>query len=592
MRISVHTLVLLVLFVHVVILQPTTVAAICPRLDDRAAAARIADLSAQIRHHNRLYYQQHRSEISDTDFDRLVAELKGLEGCFPHLAAADSPTRMIDDEKPGEMSIRHEQPMLGLASSTDAGAVRALLQRQQITTPPPIYSIEPKIDGLPVELCYEQGLLVAAATRGDGEKGTDVTVRAHAINGIPSRLTPPHPRRLVLRGEVYADLQSFRTLPPEQAYATPRHLASAVLRSASPAPAALACLRFFPVEVVASTPPLPDDSALEQLRRLPGYGLPDSTTWIGTGRTLAEIRTARSRWLARRAQLPFAIDGIVVKFDDPHIRQQLGDGPREPFWAAAWKFPPATARTTVTGIDWSVGRTGRRTPVAMLHPVEIAGVQVSRASLHNAEQLARLNLVVGDEVIVALSGDVIPQIIDVVGKPETEVIDFPTDKEPAIDTCLAVSADCRQQFLARAIHFCGKQGLGIDGLGEKRLAALIDAEKITDLPSILELQPATLDALNGVGPLQAEEMAAMLLAARQAPPHQLLAALGLPGIGPATCKSVTGRFASFSDLINSDAEQLAGIPGVGNDAANTLQAFIASDGGQRLLKRLFALGID
>jgi len=592
MRITPYTLVSCVLFIHLVVLQTGVVLADCPTINDRAASARITELSGQIRYHNRLYYQQHHTEISDVAYDRLVDELKRLEGCFPQLAADDSPTRSIDDEKPGEMGIRHERPMLGLASSTDAGAVRDLLQRVQLQPDPPLYSIEPKIDGLPIELCYEQGRLVSAATRGDGEKGTDVTARARTIVGIPYRLKAPHPQRLVLRGEVYADLPAFRTLPPDQDYATPRHLASAVLRSADPAPATLAALRFFPFEVVASTPPLPGSSALDQLRRLPNYGLPDSTVWISSGYTLSDIRAARKQWLARRNRLPFAIDGIVVKFDEPQLRLHLGDGRREPLWAAAWKFPPATARTTVAGINWNVGRTGRRTPVAELQPVTIAGIQVSRASLHNAEQLARLNLVVGDEVIVALSGDIIPQIIDVVGKPEATDIIRPADREPKIDACLVISPDCKDQFLARAIYFCGKQGLDIKGLGEKRIAALIDSGHITDLASILELQTETLDALSGVGPVQAETIAAELRLARQVPPHRLLAAFGIPGAGSATCEAVRGHFINISALVGSDVERLAGIPGVGNDAANNIHAFFSSNGGQALLKRLYDLGIE
>ncbi len=580
------------LFTLLLTFLPVTSRAACPILDDTTASNRINTLSANIHYHNRLYYQEQRSEISDAAFDRLRSELTQLEACFPHLCAANSPVKMIDGEEVGPLSLRHESAMLGLNSSSDAETVQALLKRTDKLQADVVYTVEPKVDGLPLELCYEKGVLISAATRGDGRIGNDVTTRARSIRGIPNRLTPPFPNRLVLRGEVYADLAAFRALPDDQDYATPRHLAAATLRSTSPVPAALAALRFFPFEVISATPDLPGSSNLSRLKQLSAWGLPVETSWTSSAQTLADIRRAYRRLLAQRETLPFAVDGIVVKIDTPKLRRQLGAGSRAPLWAAAWKFPPATARTTVTAINWSTGRSGRQTPVAEVAPVKIGGVQVRRASLHGAAQIARLNLLVGDEVIVALAGDIIPQIIDVIDKPTNPDAAVLVAQPLAMDACLTFTPLCREQFLARAEHFCGKQGLAIGGLGPKRLAGLVDTGQISDLPSILELESGTLAAISGVGLLQAEEMAATIRSARRSPPHRLLAAVGVPGVGRQTCAALEGRFDTLAALVANDPQQLASISGVSVNAADNIQTFFRTTGGRRLLKRLHDLELD
>ena len=388
-------------------------AADCPRLTTDVASARIQKLSCEIKHHNVLYYEKNAPEISDAAYDRLFSELRILESCFPALAATDSPTRTVgtavSEVKP---KIRHETPMLSLASATGPMAVKKLLRRVGSENGKPTLLVQPKVDGLPVELVYLAGRLVSAATRGDGHFGQAVTERARSIQGIPPQLTGSFPARVVVRGEVYVDLATSSSATTH--YATPRHQAAGTLLAGTPNPALVAALRFFPFELVQAREccgVLTDSAAL---RLLKSWGLPVRPELTTQATNLNGVRAVYQAMLAERQKLPFSADGIVVKVDELALRQRLGAGSREPRWAAAWKFPPATAVTTVREIRWQTGRTGRRTPVALLEPVSIGGIHVSRASLHTKSEVKRLGITAGDQVVVALVGDVIPQIITVV----------------------------------------------------------------------------------------------------------------------------------------------------------------------------------
>lgn len=388
-------------------------AADCPPLTTDVASARIQKLSHEIKHHNVLYYEKNAPEISDAAYDRLFSELRILESCFPALAATNSPTRTVGMAVSGVKSkIRHETPMLSLASATGPKAVEKLLQRISGKGSTAALLVQPKVDGLPVELVYQEGRLVSAATRGDGRFGQAVTERVRSIQGIPPQLTGSFPARVVVRGEVYVDLATSSSATPH--YATPRHQAAGTLLAGTPNPALVAALRFFPFELVQAQQccgVLTDSAAL---RLLKSWGLPVRPELTTPAANLNGVRAVYQTILAERQKLPFSADGIVVKVDELALRQRLGAGSREPRWAAAWKFPPATAVTTVREIRWQTGRTGRRTPVALLEPVSIGGIRVSRASLHTKSEVKRLGITAGDQVVVALVGDVIPQIITVV----------------------------------------------------------------------------------------------------------------------------------------------------------------------------------
>jgi DNA ligase (NAD+) len=295
-------------------------------------------------------------------------------------------------------------------------AVEKLLRRIGSEDGKPALLVQPKVDGLPVELVYLEGRLVSAATRGNGHFGQAVTERARMIQGIPTQLTGSFPARVVVRGEVYVDLTVTTAVGSGKTtvYATPRHQAAGTLLTGNPPPESVTALRFFPFELVNAQECCDVRTDSEALRLLQGWRFPVRLEQTATVENLDGVRAVYQATLAERQKLPFAVDGIVVKVDDLALRQRLGAGSREPRWAAAWKFPPATAVTTVREIRWQTGRTGRRTPVALLEPVSIGGIRVSRASLHTKSEVKRLGITAGDQVVVALVGDVIPQIITVV----------------------------------------------------------------------------------------------------------------------------------------------------------------------------------
>lgn len=385
----------------------------CPQLPADVASDRIQKLSSEIKYHNVLYYEKNAPEVSDAAYDRLFSELRILESCFPALAAIDSPTRTVGAAASGvKPKIRHETPMLSLASATGPEAVERLLQRISGKGGTAPLLVQPKVDGLPVELVYLDGKLISAATRGDGRFGQAVTERVRSIQGIPLQLIGSFPARVVVRGEVYADLATSSSATPH--YATPRHQAAGTLLAVNPAPESVAALRFFPFELVQAQEccgVLTDSAALCLLK---SWGLPVRPELTTQAANLNGVQAVYQTMLVERQKLPFSADGIVVKVNDLALRGRMGASSRESYWAAAWKFPPATAVTTVREIRWQVGRTGRRTPVALLEPVIIGGIRVSRASLHTKSKVKRLGITAGDQVVVALVGDVIPQIVAVV----------------------------------------------------------------------------------------------------------------------------------------------------------------------------------
>lgn len=571
----------------------TFAASDCPLLDSATATAQLETLSAEVRYHNRLYYQELRPVLSDAEYDRLYARLVRLEECFPLLVSPDSPTRRVGSEEIApKLTITHVQPMLSLTSAPDEEAVAALLQRvEKIEAGKVRYLVQPKFDGLPVELLYLSGKLVAAATRGDGLRGEDVTAQAQKIPAIPQKLRGDYPPRLLLHGEIYARKQRPESAPLTAAaepYATLRHQAVATLRSHDATPEALAALAFFPFAHFAASDTVLSDR--ESLRPLSEWGFADPLAQSWSATSLAEIRTLFATALAQRSSWPFAADGIVVKVDDLALRRTLGDGSQAPNWAAAWKFPAATALTTVTEIVWQTGRTGRQTPVATLAPREIAGIQVEHVTLHNAAELEELDLIAGDEVLVALSGDVIPQIVAVTRRiPRPAVLAGVAVAAAGPDDCYRASPACSAQFLSRAVYFASPAGLNIAGLGRGRLQSLIDAGLVTDLPSLLTVQEEEIVRLGGFGSATATRIATALQSARHPQPWRLLAALGIEKVGPEALMRLQKRFATLGAVVTADSAELASV--IGARPGASLSRFLASPAARPQLLAFYQLGL-
>ena len=570
----------------------------CPEISTLEASQQMLTMGNDIRHHNRLYYEKAQPLISDAEYDRLFASLVRLEDCFPALVAADSPTRRVGSAAAAETHlVKHERPMLSLSSATGSDAVAALLRRVAAVGEVQLL-VQPKVDGVPVELIYEVGRLVSASTRGDGRFGAGVTARVREIQGIPHLLTGTFPERVVVRGEVYANLpllQKYRASTEMEKYAGPRHLAAGVLQARKPDPAAVAVLRLFPFELV-TTGSVGDNLCFDRqaLQMLAKWGFPVAISHTHPAETFADVQALYRGYLANRELQPFAMDGIVVKVDDLVLRKRLGDGERAPFWAAAWKFPPDSAKTKVVKIRWTVGRTGRRTPIAEVEPVRLGSVQVTRVSLHNNAEIARLDIATGDQVVIALVGDVIPQVIEVVGRtarrsdsgaPSAQVA------EPALDACLHDSPVCRHQFLAKTVYFVSKSGLDIAGLGRKRLQKLIEAGLVYDLPSLFLLKTGEVAAVPGFGAATAMRLTASIRAAGQAGHFRLVTALGIPGVGPKTVQSLARKFSSLDALLAAEQEQLITLSGIDDRALKIIRTFFNSPGGDDLLLKFRELGM-
>jgi DNA ligase (NAD+) len=378
-------------------------------------------------------------------------------------------------------------------------------------------------------------------------------------------------------------------------YATPRHLAAGTLQSHSPNPKALDALRLFPFELVNAE----QDgdgvcSDMAALRLLADWGFAVVLEQTRQVTSLAEVKDFYREYLASRDRQPFAMDGIVVKADNLQLRRLLGEGTRAPFWAAAWKFPPATAVTGVRAIHWQVGRTGRRTPVAEVDPVRVGGVRISRISLHNAAEVDRLAIAVGDQVEVGLVGDVIPRVLGVVTRaPRTDNACVVSAKlpAPAIDACLQDGPDCREQFLARLIHFTSKSGLNIAGFGRGRLQMLIKAGLVHDLPSLFRLKEEAVVAVPGFGEITAGKLAGAIRAVDRSDHFRLVVAIGIPGVGKAGAQRLVKHFTSLGTLLNADDQRLQDMPGSDRKTAQIVRSFFHSPGGREMLEQFRELGM-
>ena len=563
----------------------------CPKISTLDASQQMTSLAKDIRYHNQLYYEKAQPAISDAEYDKLFVRLVQLEDCFPALAVADSPTRRVGDGAGGgTQKIKHDQPMLSLSSATGPEAVEALLKRIAAEGVTQLF-VQPKVDGLPVELMYAAGRLFSASTRGDGHIGEDVTERVRKIHGIPHLLTGTFPDRVVVRGEVYTDLRLLKNYGAAGKYATPRHMAAGVLKAQSSEPEALATLRLFPFELVTAGSVQSDRAALQLLS---GWGFPVSFEHTQPVKSFAEVQAVYRTYLAHRDQLPFAMDGVVVKIDDLQMRKRLGAGERAPFWAAAWKFPPDTVLTKILKIHWTVGRTGRRTPIAEVTPVRLGGVLVSRVSLHSAVEINRLDIAPGDQVVVALVGDVIPQLLEVVGRVSRKLVAGSAAREvpeSSLDACLRDTPVCRDQFLSKAAYFTSKYGLNINGLGRGRVQKLVEAGLVTDLPSLFLLQEEALATVPGFGIKTARRLTAAIHAASHPDYFRLVAALGIPGVGPKSIQRLALQFDSLDKLLAVEEAQLAALPYKDSRAARTIRSFFRSAGGQELLVKFRELEI-
>jgi len=581
-------------------------------------AARIRALRAQVRHHNFRYHVLDAPEISDAEFDRLFRELETLEGEHPELDDPDSPTHKVGGSWTPEdfiaeslPPVAHRVPMLSLENAMDLDEFGEWLDRVHKGLPgdeAPL-SVEYKMDGVAVELVYEHGILVEGSTRGDGVTGEEITANLRTIRSLPPRLSGRRvPVRLELRGEVYMALADFAAMnaarsAEEGLFANPRNATAGTLRQLDPRIAASRPLDIV-VYGVGDTEGLGIDLESQErlFAELPRWGFPPPPFHriVRTREEVAEIyRTVE----AARDELPFEIDGLVIKVEGGERRRRLGERARSPRWAVALKFPPRQATTRLEGVEWQVGRTGALTPVAILAPVPVSGVTVSRATLHNPREIARKGIRIGDEVLIQRAGDVIPEVVKAVETRRTgrekpvpvpercpscdEPIWYP--EEEIVPYCQNIH--CPAQVRGRLLHFASRRALDIDGLGEKLVDQLVDRGLVRRPSDLYRLRAEELAALERMGEKSAENLVAAIEASRDRPVARLVNALGIRHVGETIAKLLVRRYPDLDELARATAEELDSIEGIGPEIAGTVADFFSRDENRAELAALERAGL-
>jgi DNA ligase (NAD+) len=579
------------------------------------AEDRAAELRRTLDRHNHRYYVLDDPEVSDSEYDALLNELRDLEAEHPELRTPDSPTQRVGAEPLDKFEqVPHLQPMLSLANARNEEEMTAwvlrserYLARQGVEMGDVRFVTEPKVDGLAISLVYEDGVLVRGATRGNGEIGEEVTQNLRTIKAIPLRIEDAPPL-LEVRGEIYLPLAAFARLNEQRAeageptYANPRNTAAGSIRQLDPQLAASRPLSIWCYSVGALEG-LSFDTHWESLEWMRDHGFKVHRD-VEIHDTVDEVVAACRAWEERRDRLDFEIDGVVVKVDDLDLQRQLGVVGREPRGAIAWKFPPTTATTLLNGVAWNVGRTGHMVPFAMLEPVQVSGVTVKLATLHNEEDLRRKDVREGDEVIVMRAGDVIPQVVSPTAKAQKRkgrskpmeppskcpACGTPTVKpEDGVWTICPNRTGCPGQVFQAVKHFVG--AMDIDGLGEENVRRFLTEGLIENMADLYDLTVERLAELEGFAEISARNLVEAIEGSKQQPFHLVLYALGIPGIGYVNARNLARSLRSMDALLEASAEQLAEVEGVGPIMAKTVSETLAEDRTRELIERLRGYGL-
>lgn len=577
-------------------------------------AQRIAALREEIRRHDYRYYVLDDPEVPDAEYDRLMAELQRLEAAHPELITADSPTqRVAGQPADGFEKVTHAVPMLSLGNIFQPPELHAFIARlrRELGDDADIEFVgEPKLDGLAVSLRYLAGELQVAATRGDGTTGEKVTGNVRTIRAIPLRLHgSDYPHELEVRGEVFMDHEGFAALNRsqrargEREFANPRNAAAGSLRQLDPRITAGRPLRFYAYGWGQVTAPFATSHwrALQQLRR---WGLPVSDL----NRLLPDEAACQAYFesLSRqRAKLPFAIDGVVFKVNDLAMQQRLGYVARAPRWAVAYKFPAQEALTQVLDIDVQVGRTGALTPVAHLAPVEVGGATVSRATLHNEDELRRKDIRIGDTVTVRRAGDVIPEVVGVVrSRRPPDAREFVMPKRCPVCGSAVVCLEgeavsrcsgglyCPAQRREAVRHFAARNAMDIDGLGEKLIDQLVSAGLVNTVADIYSLTAEQLEGLERMGKRSAQNLLQAIDRSRRTTLPRFIFALGIRHVGEATARALAEWFGDLESLCSADREALEQVPHVGPVVADSVYRFLREPHNRSVIESLLAAGVS
>lgn len=618
----------------------------------------IVDLRAVVQYHNARYHQHDAPEIPDADYDKLFDQLAALEQQFPEFITPDSPTQRVGDQPLSSfVQVTHDEPMMSLAkvfNDSDLADFEArILKRLDAHEGAiPTYSCEPKIDGVAVSLLYVDGMLVRAATRGDGITGEDITHNVRTIRNIPLKLTGDDlPARLEVRGEIYMTRSGFAAMNDAAArsedgriFVNPRNAAAGTLRQLNPRIAAHRPLRFFAYlgterskndqmssgGNVTKLTGVGGNTHSGMLTRLGEWGLP-----LNPERSVVQGQQAFLDYaqglLRKRPTLDYEIDGAVIKVDSLKLQNELGSNARTPRWAMAYKFPAEEASTLVRDVEFQVGRTGTITPVARLEPVFVGGVTVSNATLHNMDEIARLGLCIGDRVIIRRAGDVIPKIVSVmgflgtaslgterskneqmftdiadeqltgVGRSERRAINMPTqcpacqspvEKDGEVMYRCTGGLVCPAQRKESLRHFCSRAAMDIEGLGEKLVEQLVDANLVHTVADVFTLTKDQLMALERMGEKSADNLLAAVEKSRQTTMPRLLFGLGIREVGEATALALANHFGSLEKLMQADEQGLLQVEDVGPVMAAHIAHFFGNKDNHLVIEQLRARGVS
>jgi len=563
-------------------------------------------LIARILEHDHAYHVLDEPTISDQAYDDLYQELKSIEEAHPDWIDPNSPTRRVGGAILGGFTpVRHQAPLLSLDNSYQAADLLAFEHRIEQAGLRPSFVLEYKIDGLSVALRYEQGELVQAATRGDGEVGEDVTANVRTIRSIPLRLR--RPESLTVRAEVYLPLSTFHQLNDalEQSggklLANARNAAAGSLRQQDAAITASRRLSAFVFDVILSDRPFHDH--IEKLHYLSELGFRVSPARVYE--SVSAIIEALPEIEAERIGLDFEIDGLVIKVNEEAIRQELGVRAKSPRWAMAYKFAAQKEQTILEGVEWTVGRTGAITPTAILKPVRVAGSVIARASLHNPDYIVAKDLRIGDHVIIEKAGEVIPQIDRVVTElrpADAKVITVPptcpscfeqTYQIPGEAVLRCVNGSCPAQLWKRLTHFVSRDGMKIEGLGEKIILSLMDQGYLRSIADIYDLKDHAkeLTEMKGYGETSVNKLLQEIENSKQTPLDKFLYALGIDQLGRASARQLAEHFRTLSAIQQASVDEIQAIYGFGQVVANAIVDFFSSPSNQELIDRLQALGI-
>ncbi len=582
----------------------------------KEAAARVVELRREIARHDELYYRKAEPEISDREYDLLVEELKSLEARHPELADENSPTRRVgEDRAEGFSTIEHPIPMLSIDNSYTPEEVLEFdrrLKRQLGREEAIDYALEIKIDGVAVAIMYEDGAMKYAATRGDGRRGDDVTANVRTIKAIPHELKKINgsiPRgRFEVRGEVFIRRADFEKLNQEREkegeplFANPRNTTAGTLKQLDSSIVARRPLDVYLYAVGACDSTLPA-THIETLEHLTRLGLPTNPKrWHY--KSAEEIVAFLEKWEGERKSLPYDTDGIVIKVNRLALREELGATAKHPRWLLAYKFSAEQAETVLEKIELQVGRTGAVTPVAHLKPVFLAGSKISRATLHNADEIERKDIRVGDRVVIEKGGDVIPKVVRSLANLRTggEVpFKFP-ERCPVCDSTLireegeaayrCDNAACPAQVKERIRHFARRGAMDIEGLGDKLVDQLVDKGLVRDYADLYDLTEEKLLTLERMAEKSARNILGEIEASKKRPLASLVYSLGIRHVGETAAKLLVARFDSMDALENADTASLATIDGLGEIMAGSVVEFFANDANRKLLGRLRASGVN